>query len=92
MSLKMAQKVIVPQKKNYVPQFLKQRDINSYLRAEKPSEDITQRLFLNMKGLNPYLWNLRKISEMFRDVKFQVGQGTQCSPPLTVLSGDIQSG
>jgi hypothetical protein len=25
-----AQKVIVPQKKNYVPQFLKQRDINSY--------------------------------------------------------------
>jgi hypothetical protein len=23
-------KVIVPQKKNYVPQFLKQRDINSY--------------------------------------------------------------
>jgi hypothetical protein len=30
MSLEMAQKVIVPQKKNYVPQFLKQRDINSY--------------------------------------------------------------
>jgi hypothetical protein len=29
MSLEMAQKVIVPQKKNYVPQFLKQRDINS---------------------------------------------------------------
>jgi hypothetical protein len=28
----MAQKVIVPQKKNYVPQFLKQRDINSYNR------------------------------------------------------------
>jgi hypothetical protein len=26
----MAQKVIVSQKKNYVPQFLKQRDINSY--------------------------------------------------------------
>jgi hypothetical protein len=26
----MAQKVIVPQKTNYVPQFLKQRDINSY--------------------------------------------------------------
>jgi hypothetical protein len=31
MSLEMAQKVIVPQKKNYVPQFLKQRDINSYI-------------------------------------------------------------
>ena len=30
MFLEMAQKVIVPQKKNYVPQFLKQRDINSY--------------------------------------------------------------
>jgi hypothetical protein len=30
MSLETAQKVIVPQKKNYVPQFLKQRDINSY--------------------------------------------------------------
>jgi hypothetical protein len=26
----MAHKVIVPQKNNYVPQFLKQRDINSY--------------------------------------------------------------
>ncbi len=30
MSLEMAHKVIVQQKKNYVPQFLKQRDINSY--------------------------------------------------------------
>ncbi len=30
MSLEMAQKVIVPQKKNYVQQFLKQRNINSY--------------------------------------------------------------
>ncbi len=26
----MAQKVIFPQKNNYVPQFLKQRDINRY--------------------------------------------------------------
>jgi hypothetical protein len=26
----MAHKMIVPPKKNYVPQFLKQRDINSY--------------------------------------------------------------
>jgi hypothetical protein len=31
MSLKMAHKVILPPKKNYIPQFLKQRDINSYL-------------------------------------------------------------
>ncbi len=35
MSLEMAQKVIVPQKKNYVPQFLKQRDINIYLCTTK---------------------------------------------------------
>jgi hypothetical protein len=32
MSLEMAHKVIVPPKKNYIPQFLKQRDINSYFR------------------------------------------------------------
>ncbi len=31
MSLEMGHKVIVPTKKNYVPQFLKQQDINSYL-------------------------------------------------------------
>ena len=30
LSLEMANKVIVPQKINYLPQFLKQRDINSY--------------------------------------------------------------
>ncbi len=30
MSLEMAHKVIVLPKKNYIPQFLKQRDINSY--------------------------------------------------------------
>jgi hypothetical protein len=30
MSLEMAHKVILPPKKNYIPQFLKQRDINSY--------------------------------------------------------------
>jgi hypothetical protein len=35
MSLEMAHKVIVPQKKNYVPQFLKQRDINSYCVSSK---------------------------------------------------------
>jgi hypothetical protein len=33
MSLEMAHKVIVPPKKNYIPQFLKQRDINSYYSA-----------------------------------------------------------
>ncbi len=35
MPLEMAHKVIVPQKKNYVPQFLKQRDINSYTVQQK---------------------------------------------------------
>jgi hypothetical protein len=30
LSLEMAHKVILPPKKNYIPQFLKQRDINSY--------------------------------------------------------------
>ncbi len=30
MSLEMAHKVILPPKKNYIPQFLKQLDINSY--------------------------------------------------------------
>ncbi len=34
MSLEMAHKVIVPPKKNYIPQFLKQRDINSYYAHE----------------------------------------------------------
>jgi hypothetical protein len=35
MSLKMAHKVILPPKKNYIPQFLKQRDINSYYSFEE---------------------------------------------------------
>jgi hypothetical protein len=34
MSLEMAHKVILPPKKNYIPQFLKQRDINSYYGPE----------------------------------------------------------
>jgi hypothetical protein len=36
MSLKMAHKVILPPKKNYIPQFLKQRDINSYYNMGTP--------------------------------------------------------
>ena len=32
----MAKKEIVPQKKNYVQQFLKQRDINSYYSTDDP--------------------------------------------------------
>jgi hypothetical protein len=36
MSLEMAHKVILPPKKNYIPQFLKQRDINSYYYRRAP--------------------------------------------------------
>jgi hypothetical protein len=38
MSLEMAHKVILPPKKNYIPQFLKQRDINSYYTRRNPGE------------------------------------------------------
>ena len=31
----MAHKVILPPQKNYIPQFLKQRDINSYISPDK---------------------------------------------------------
>jgi hypothetical protein len=34
MSLEMAHKVILPPQKNYIPQFLKQRDINSYKNSD----------------------------------------------------------
>jgi hypothetical protein len=37
MSLEMAHKVILPPKKNYIPQFLKQRDINSYRTYRAPT-------------------------------------------------------
>ena len=42
MSLETAQKVIVLQKKNYVPHFLKQRDINSYLHSLQPFLQYTE--------------------------------------------------
>jgi hypothetical protein len=44
MSLEMAHKVILPPKKNYIPQFLKQRDINSY---NAPVIKIAGRIFVN---------------------------------------------
>jgi hypothetical protein len=49
MSLEMAHKVILPPKKNYIPQFLKQRDINSYsfcLQHEEFSSKAASRLQL----------------------------------------------
>ena len=40
MSREMAHKVILPPQKNYIPQFLKQRDINSYsLPADSPPQE-----------------------------------------------------
>jgi hypothetical protein len=39
MSLEMAHKVILPPKKNYIPQFLKQRDINSYYGGQELSRN-----------------------------------------------------
>jgi hypothetical protein len=50
MSLEMAQKVIVPQKKNYVPQFLKQRDINSYCSIGKKPFKVNKNASFNMKN------------------------------------------
>jgi hypothetical protein len=49
MSLEMAHKVILPPKKNYIPQFLKQRDINSYYFILLPS---------SRKNLYPFLGNV----------------------------------
>jgi hypothetical protein len=59
MSLEMAHKVILPPKKNYIPQFLKQRDINSYLALMTPhlsTEDFQfcSILFLKLSDLMFY--------------------------------------
>jgi hypothetical protein len=57
MSLEMAHKVILPPKKNYIPQFLKQRDINSYFDHKAyscdPAYHLTQRL-CSLNGLPTY--------------------------------------
>jgi hypothetical protein len=47
MSLEMAHKVILPPKKNYIPQFLKQRDINSYKPCYLKSHIFTPHYFLS---------------------------------------------
>jgi hypothetical protein len=51
MSLEMAHKVILPPKKNYIPQFLKQRDINSYCILTPSVGDI-----LHYEGYCSILW------------------------------------
>jgi hypothetical protein len=43
MSLEMAHKVILPPKKNYIPQFLKQRDINSYFAVYECAQEPCQK-------------------------------------------------
>jgi hypothetical protein len=53
MSLEMAHKVIVPPKKNYIPQFLKQRDINSYY-PPPPVRDYEFGTTEKKTGLIPY--------------------------------------
>jgi len=47
MSREMAQKVIVPKKENYVPKFLKQRDIGNFMSFCNHGPSIMSRSFLN---------------------------------------------
>jgi hypothetical protein len=63
MSLETAQKVIVPQKKIYVPQFLKQRDINSYLLLRPVS---SYRTVANL--FNNYLLKVTQKANNQRDI------------------------
>jgi hypothetical protein len=48
MSQEMAHKVIVPKKKNYVPKFLKQRDIGNFMSFCNHGPSIMSRSFLNL--------------------------------------------
>jgi hypothetical protein len=48
MSREMAQKVIVPPKKYYVPKFLKQRDIGTFMSFCNHGPSIMSRSFLNL--------------------------------------------
>ena len=64
-SLEMAKKVIVPQKKNYVPQFLKQRDINSYF---VPTDTFQMLKFVTISTVQhlPYSSNKLNYCNYFR--------------------------
>jgi hypothetical protein len=48
MSREMAQKVIVPKKKNYVLKFLKQRDNGNFMSFYNHGPSIMSRSFLNL--------------------------------------------
>jgi hypothetical protein len=68
----MAQKVIVPQKKNYFPQFLKQRDINSYWAPATPPPPLRALLFV-ISIQRPNSWTKsRKKSKEFSSLLFTV--------------------
>jgi hypothetical protein len=62
MSLEMAHKVILPPKKNYIPQFLKQRDINSYFSGPKAGSDLFK--FKPVPFLRIYTLQWTKSSEI----------------------------
>ncbi len=47
MYLEMAHKVILPPKKNYIPQFLKQRDIKSYCHCVVTNDQLAMLTFLS---------------------------------------------
>jgi hypothetical protein len=51
----MAHKVIVPPKTNYIPQFLKQRDINSYYATSKNFNGNIQYIFKVVKSGAAYI-------------------------------------
>jgi hypothetical protein len=60
MSLEMAHKVILPPKKNYIPQFLKQRDINSYYIPMQLTDWLLVVVALLLIGLTQISYNWTK--------------------------------
>jgi hypothetical protein len=82
MSLEMAHKVILPPKKNYIPQFLKQRDINSYKLldfrpAVCPSFGLYLTLFSEWNVLVQLPMNLRRYIQIKINVYGNTGIGNQ---------------
>jgi hypothetical protein len=63
MSLEMAHKVILPPKKNYIPQFLKQRDINSYCISWIATEQlVADQVILHILYSFRFLWMAHALS------------------------------
>jgi hypothetical protein len=75
MSLEMAHKVIVPPKKNYIPQFLKQRDINSYKEPGNLFQGINSASLCSLVGRKDNSIPTRVLVPMGIDcLKFQHGK------------------